>query len=222
MRNDFRALKAVMAAASLFVLGGCDVTDPLENVDLKLDIKDAPVVLRGESGAVAVQAGTGAAQSTHVSMSSDVDEVSSIQKVSFKPANFTFSGASGYGAGSSANASGTIRFLIAVAGIPIPGMPVTVTVSNNVVTSISPSEIDLASPSYDKGAVEALYGKITAGPALPSNWSSLTAQQAVKAITDAITTKNFSVHLLVYSDDLTGRLKVGEFSIDGQASTSLK
>lgn len=215
-----RKLTATAFAFSFLTMAACDVTDPLKDVSLKLDVDDAPIELAGDKGSISVVAGQAAATTTTVSTGDDIQEVSNITEITLKPSFFTFaSTATASGISALTTASGSVQFLLAINGIPVPSMPVVVSVANSKVTTVTPQVINLEQPTYNKAAIEALYAK--AGASLPANWSSMTPQQAVQQITAAISSKNFPLSLIVFSEDLTGTLKLGEFTIDARVASTI-
>ena len=128
--NSWKYALLVVAAAAM---PACDIKDPLENVDIRLDIKDAPIQFSGNEGSVAVSTEQAGITTASVSMDSDIEEVADLQTIHLDPADFTFTSTAGVVASgnfaSLVQASGAVRLGILVSGIPVPGFPLTVTLT---------------------------------------------------------------------------------------------
>jgi hypothetical protein len=224
MRFNTRAMATMVLAVSALATA-CDFKDPLEGVQIKLDVQDAPITVSNAS--VVAKAGQPAVSTTTVNSPSDIESIDDLKVIRFKPADFTYTNSGAFQTSNAmtmnlTQASGTVSVLVMVAGIPIPGTPIQVTISNNVVTSVTPAALDLRTAVFSKSAIEALINSLPAGsrPALPAGWATMTEAQAKAAIQEALANDSFSLTFVVNATgDLNGTLRINGFSIDALVSS---
>lgn len=220
IKNRFKSVLAGMAI--LCAMSACEVTNPLEGVELSLDIEDAEVDL-GSSG-VSVAVTDGQTETSTISVENDLDvEGVELDELKLEPSFFTFTdGAAGKSA--SLLDTGTITILVAI-GLPPSGPlyplpPVTVTIEDNVVTDVQPSSISLLGTTYDADAIRELIEALPPGerPNMAA-LGDLTLDQAKTAIEDALeNATGFLLSIVVQSDGISGTLTLNQFSIDARVT----
>ncbi|MEX2611771.1 MAG: hypothetical protein WEA24_17750 [Gemmatimonadota bacterium] len=82
-----RFLRPLLAVAVLLALPACDAKDPLEGVDLILEVEDAPVAIQASIQVVPNQV---TSVSTNVGAPSDVKSVQDITSIAVDPADFGY------------------------------------------------------------------------------------------------------------------------------------
>ena len=222
--NSWKYAFLVVAAAAV---PACDLKDPLENVDIRLDIKDAPIEFSGNEGTVAVSTEQASITTASVSMDADIEEVEDLKVLRIKAEDFTFTPSAGAQASTGfmnlVQASGQLELGILISGLPVPGFPITLTIVNNVVTDVSPDEITFSNVVYQKEQIEAMINALPESqrPNLPSNWDNLTVAQAKELIEEELGKAGFDISIIVnvLSGDLNGSLTLGEFSVDAEVVT---
>ena len=223
----FNRLNIAFLVVAAAAMPACDFKDPLENVDIRLDIEDAPIQFSGNEGTVTVSTEQANITTANVSMDSDIEEVEDLKVVRLKAEDFSFTPSAGAQASngfmSLVQASGQLQLGLLVSGLPVPGFPVTLTIVNNVVTDVSPDEINFSNVVYQKDQIEAMINALPASqrPNLPSNWDNLTVAQAKQLIEDELGKAGFDISIVVnvISGDLNGSLTLGEFSVDAEVVT---
>lgn len=220
--------RLAFVVAGLMVMIGmsaCDVTNPLEDVELIVDVEDAQVDLGGSGIAVAVSPGQPSAQSETVNNDLDIASVNELRQIHIKPEFLSFSPSASKS--SAVAATGTLQITVFINGYPLPNMPITATVVNSVVTSVSPSAIDFSLSAYnvDESAIDELLEELPAKqrPTL-QNWKGATMSKVVDAINTALSSNSipFSFAIRVTDSDendpLSGELILKSISVDAQVS----
>ncbi len=215
--------KRVLAAVTVLVLFGisaCDVTDPLEDVGLIVDVEDAAVDLRGSGVAVTIQDGETTAIMQTVANDLDVARVE-LNAVNLEPSFLSFAVAPP-GKSVSVMDSGTLTILVSVglppAGPLFPLPPLVVTIEDNVVTDVQPRSISLLGGTYDISQIEAVIESLPASqrPDL-ADLGSLTIDQAREAVEAAlVSSTGFLFSFVVQSDGISGTLTLNQLSIDAR------
>jgi hypothetical protein len=210
---------------AVLALGACDITDPLEDVDLLLDIPDAPVEIPAALGSVQVSPGEPTANSGTASNDSDIDRVELLRSIQIEPGFFSFAPATAsLTAGSSIAAAqdGTIRVFLFLGGVPIPGTPVVLTVQNGAVTDVQPRQIEMESATIDQSAVESFLASLPAAsrPDL-SAWESMTLDEVVAEMNAALASGSIPFAIGVEATgDLSGTLRLSEIEFDARVALS--
>jgi len=219
------AMKITRCALPLFAalaLGACEITDPLEGVDIHLDIEDVPVNIN--SPAVAVAPGTMTEVNTNVSFAGTVSSVKDISEITLHPSYFTFTPAAG-GPGSSAAggmASGSLFVAVASGGQPI--LAVTVHITNDVVTGVTPAVADLeAMTASIRANAEAAVAAVPATAARFASWRSLTSHQLIETVGSMLTSNDASLTLLVipFTGNLWGSFSLSQFQLSASVTKAL-
>ena len=203
-------------------LAACEVKNPLEDVNVILNITDAPISLSAIP-ALGLVAGQVSQRTGTVNTQSPVESVNSVSAIKLAPAFFGFTPtapapAAGMAAGSN-SVSGTV--LVTVRSGTTPLVAVTLTIVNNVVTAVDPSVATLASMAAAyRSKVDAA---IAANPSLAGQFGSyqgLTADQLLANINAVLTSaqSNITVVATVLSGDVTGSLSISQFTVDGQVT----
>ncbi|MEX0893999.1 MAG: hypothetical protein WEB88_17655, partial [Gemmatimonadota bacterium] len=132
-----RFLRPLLAVAVLLALPACDAKDPLEGVDLILEVEDAPVAIQASIQVVPNQV---TSVSTNVGAPSDVKSVQDITSIAVDPADFGYTQSAGLRAASSASAaaSGNINVVLRIGNV---GLAALLTVQDNVVTNVAPRQL---------------------------------------------------------------------------------
>ena len=204
------------------VLSACEIVDPLEDVELILDVDDADVDL--EDGIdVAVAPDQAAITAKPVQNDLDVTSVEEVREIKLKPEFFAFSPAAGKSG--AAAGSGLLRAWVVVGGFPLPAMPIEIELQHGEVVSVSPDAIRFKGESYtiDKGAFAAFLARLADPPSL-ANWQDATMTEVVSAVNEALGADNFVVYLgieVVRSDSahpLSGSLKLRKLTVDARVT----
>lgn len=220
MLNIRRGFGRLLPLAALVVaLPACDVTDPLEGVDLILETDDAPVSM---NATVAVVPGEITSTTTTVSKPSEIKSVSDIASLTLKPSDFTFAATSGLRTASAdaSMGSGTIEVMITMNyanhSIRMGG---TVTIVNNVVTDVTPAKyFDLRNfARYKESVIRTMYLFGVPQPEITA-FETMTVEEVQAALEGAINQGAFSltVNVTTSSPELTGSLRIGGFSLGGK------
>lgn len=222
MKIENRVVTVVACLVLLFGISACEVTDPLEDVELIVDVKDAAVDLGASGVSVDVQDGQATATTSNIGNELDVDGVE-LNVVNIKPSFFAFS-EGGTAKGASLLDSGTLTVLVSI-GLPpsgplFPLPPVTVTIENNVVTDVQPRSISLLGGTYDIPRIQAIVESIPEDerPNMTA-LGSLTIAQAKAAAEAALTNQTgFLFSIVVQSNGISGTLTLSELSIDARVT----
>ncbi len=225
MRYAMKWIRPAALSLTVLALGACDITDPLEGVDLILDIEDAPVEIPASIGSVQVSPGQPTANSGMASNDSDIDRVEELRSIQIEPGFFSFAPATGslMGANSIAAAQGgSIRIFLFLGGVPIPGTPVVVTVQNAQVTDVQPRRIQLGSATIDQSTIESFLASLPAAsrPDLAA-WESMTLDEVVEEMNAALASGSIPFAIGVdATGDLDGTLRLSELQFDAQVALS--
>lgn len=220
--------RLAFVVAGLMVMIGvsaCDVTNPLEDVELIVDVEDAQVDLGGSGIAVAVNPGQPAAQSETVNNDLDIASVNELRQIHLKPEFFSFSPSAAKS--SAVAATGTLQIALFINGYPLPDMPITATVVNSVVTNVSPSAISFDGQTYnvDESAIDDLLERLPANqrPNL-QDWKGASMSKVVGAINAALESNSIPLSFGIQvtdsdeNDPLSGELILSAISVDAQVS----
>lgn len=217
---QFRGLPVLLIIVAVG-LAACDIN--LDDVDLIVDVADQEVTLGGESATVGVTDGQTAANTSTVPNNLEVDEIRQLKQVKLQPSFFTF--AESVAAGKRLD-SGTITLLISI-GLPpngplYPIPPVTLTITNNVVTKVEPESISLLGGTYNVSQIEGLLNSLPESqrPNMAS-LQGLTIDQAREAIQTALANSTgFLFSIVAQSNGVSGDLTLKELSIDARVVES--
>ncbi len=218
-------IRPAALSMAVLALGACDITDPLKDVDLLLDIEDAPVEIPAELGSVQVSPGEPTANSGTASNDSDIDRVEVLRSIQIEPGFFSFMPATGSVSGASSIAAaqdGSIRIFLFLGGVPIPGTPVLLTVQNAEVVDVQPRQIQLGSATIDQSSVESFLASLPAAsrPAL-SAWQSMTLDEVVAEMNAALASGSIPFAIGVEATgDLSGTLRLSEIEFDARVALS--
>ncbi len=216
----------VILLALLFAVAGltaCEFSDPLEGFELRFAVEDTDVDL-GAGIATQVRPGEATIQSESIdnSLSNDIKGVNSITNLKLAPNMFTFTAGT---SGKSSAPSGVIRGFLTLGGFPIPGTPISITVSDGVVSAVSPSTLLGPNATIDLSAYEAYLNLLPANqrPNL-ANYANLSIDEIRTGIAGALsgTRIPISFGLTVESsnpnDPLTGSLRINQISLSGEVT----
>jgi hypothetical protein len=215
MNHRLFRLVALLGVCTL-VLAACEVTDPLEDVELRLRVEGALVELGATAGRIAVAGGTSTVSSSIVGNDLDITSVEVLEQMRILPDYFGYVPAPGKQ--SAAQASGTVELYLFLGEVPVPGAPVVVTITDDVVTGVAPTTITVSESTIDRDAIEAALGSLPPAqqPDLAA-WGAMTIDEVVGEINDALVQSSFPLVLVaVTTGDLSGDLKLNTFDLDAE------
>lgn len=204
-------------------LSGCDISSPIEGVDLVLDVEDASVNVG--SVTTDVRPDQPSVKNEEVNPDTNVKEVRDLRTIRLKTEFFDFSsGASGTQskAGQGTSASGTLEISVFFAGYPLPQSPFTLTITDDVVTEIAPTTLSFQGNTYDLEADNLRQLLEDLGDEAPDleNWENATLDEVETALKEALRSDSapISVAVEVVEGNLSGSLTVDKFNIDAQVA----
>ncbi|MEJ2678535.1 MAG: hypothetical protein P8174_05585 [Gemmatimonadota bacterium] len=215
------------AALSLGLLGlaGCDATDPLKDVEIHVDLSEAPVEIPASVGTVAVIAGQVTATTGTVNNETDIDRIEELKAIKLLPSYLTFTPAAAVGAAGDIvplAQSGTLELMVFLDGHPVLGRPVVVTIQNDVVTAVEPQSIEIFGMTIDVEAIQNLLDNLN-GVQIPlaAGWETMTVDQMVERINLVLVAYSVPISIVVKaSGDLDGSLRLSRISFDAKAVLS--
>lgn len=214
-------------ALSIAAVGmtACEITNPLEDVDLLVEVQDAPVEIPASLGSVAVRPDEPTANSGTATNSSDIDRIEELRSIKLQPRFFSFTPASAVSAGPSARAvaaaqDGTIRLFLFLGGVPVPGTPVVVSIENGDVVGVNPEVIQIGSATVDKSSVGSFVESLDLAdrPDL-EDWQSMTVDEMVETLNTSLASGSIPFAIGVETTgDVTGTLQLSEIQFDAQVA----
>lgn len=219
-----KTIPSAALALAVFALAGCEVTNPLEDVELRVDVTDAPVAIPASAGTVAVRSDAPTANSGTATNDTDIERVEELRTIRLQPSYFSFASAVAGADRAGPNAtiaaqSGTIRIFIFLGGVPIPDTPIVVTVEDNVVTGVAPQEIEIASATINAGTIESFLDSLPPGsvPDLADGWQTMTVDEVVAEINQALASSSIAFTIGVEATGgLDGTLQLSEIAFDAE------
>lgn len=213
------------AALSLGLLGlaGCDVTDPLKDVEIHVDLSEAPVEIPASVGTVAVISGQTTATTGTVNNDTDIDRIEELKAIKLRPSYLTFTPAAAVaGTAVPLAQSGTLQLAVIFNGDVLPGMPVTITIQNDVVTAVEPDSIQIFGATIRVSDIQDLVASLN-GVQVPltEGWETMTVAQVVERINGTLVTYSIPISIVVKSSTgLEGTLVLSQISFDAKAVLS--
>lgn len=214
MPRLFRLLPLLLLVVGL---AACEIADPLQDVNLVLDVDDAEV----DVPPIGIHVAPGAPAVVNETVSpdlADIDDIRDLEAIRLEPRFFGFQADAGKQA-----ASGKLRVVASLGGtFPLPGMPVTVTVVDNVVTDVTPSTLSFEGSTYtlDVAGVRAVLAKL--GPNAPSfgDFENATLDQVEASVNTALQSAGMPVVVIVdvMEGDLSGTMTVSGFTLDAKVA----
>lgn len=204
-------------------LSACDVTGPLQGVNLVLDVEDISVTF----GTVVtdVRADRPTIRTRQASPDVDAQDVREIRSIQLKTKFLTFTPASGSELSKSSadgSSSGTLELWVFFGSYPLPSSPITVTITDDVVTEVEPSVLSFESTSYtvDEQGLNQLLDDLGEDAPDLAAWEEATIDEVEAAINDALQQEQSPVSLAVRvtDGDLSGALTIDQFSIDARVT----
>jgi hypothetical protein len=190
-------LRSAALGLGLLGLAGCDVTDPLKDVEIHVDLSEAPVEIPASVGTVAVIAGQATVTTGTVNNDTDIDRIERLKTIKLLPSYLTFTPtAAAAGAAVPLAQSGTLSVFVFLDGVPIPGTPVVITIQDDAVTAVEPQSIQIAGATIDVNTIQTFLASLN-GVQVPltDGWETLTV-------------------------DLDGTLRLSQISFDAEAVLS--
>jgi hypothetical protein len=212
IRTTRSAIPFVLLLAA--ALPACDIRNPTENVDVRLNIRDAQVNL-ATLGAAQIVPGQATELTSVISGGGNVASLEAVQAIKLEPAFLTFRPASGDVAQAAGGVSGTV--LVALRAGNRPLLSAVITIVNDKVTGIDPAIATLAT-AVEKirqhGAAAAQQVPGAAGRL--GDWQSLTAAQLLATLESILASPQSGLTLVVLplSGNVTGSLQVSGFTVD--------
>lgn len=225
-RISVRSVVLLTAGLALLGAAACDVPDPLEGVDLIVDVPDAPVELDAASGTVSIEPGRTVATNSTVANETDIETVRELRSVRLDPSFFSFESSAittpaGTAAAGAARASGTIVVAVFLNGVPVPGFPVEITVVEDEVTDVSPGSIPIATAEVDAVSLRALLDDLPADETPPLEaWEEMSLSDIIARINQGLADRDLPVSVVVRSEELGGTFRIQRFEFDAQVSIS--
>lgn len=227
MNSMTKLVRPAALCVALLGLAACDITNPLEDVDLILDIDSAPVAIPASLGTIQVSPNSPRANSGTATNDSDIDHIEELHSITIKPSFLTFTPASASANGNGARMAaaeqdGTIRIFLFLGLVPVPGTPVVVTVQNGAVTDVDPQEIQIGSATIDAASVSSFIESLPADsrPEL-DGWQSMTVDEVVDQINASLASGTIPFAFGVETTgDLSGTLRLSELEFDAQVALS--
>ncbi|MEJ2217840.1 MAG: hypothetical protein P8099_14615 [Gemmatimonadota bacterium] len=206
-------------------LAGCDVTDPLKDVEIHVDLSEAPVEIPASVGTVAVIAGQTTATTGTVNNDTDIDRIEELRAIKLLPSYLIFTPAAAV-VGANGDIvplaqSGTLTLLVVLDGHPL-FTPVVVTIENDVVTAVEPQSIVIFGATIDVNSIQDLLASLN-GISIPltAGWETMTVDQMVGRINDALVSWSIPLSIVVKaSGGLDGTLRLSRISFDAKAVLS--
>lgn len=227
MTSMTKLVRPAALCVAFLGLAACDITNPLEDVDLLLDIDSAPVAIPASLGTIQVSPNSPRANSGTATNDSDIDRIEELRSITIKPSSLTFTPASGAATGSAARTiaadqDGTIRVFLFLGDVPVPGTPIVVTVQDGAVTGVNPQEIQIGSATIDASSVSSFIESLPAGsrPDL-DDWESMTVDEVVDQINASLASGSIPFAFGVETTgDVSGTLRLSEIEFDAQVAFS--
>lgn len=204
-------------------LTACEFSDPLEGFELRFNVEDTDVDL-GAGVTTQVRPGEATIQSESIenSLSSDIKGINSITNIKLAPRMFTFTSSA---SSKSSAPSGVIRGFLTLGGFPIPGTPISITVTDGSVTAVSPSTLLGPNATIDLSAYEAYLNLLPANqrPSL-ANYAGLSIDEIRTGIAAALSGTRIPISFGLTvdssnpSDPLTGSLRISQISLSGEVT----
>ena len=209
-----RFVRPIMAVAVLLALPACDAKDPLEGVDLILEVDDAPVAVGASMQVVPNQVSS---VSINVGASSDIKSVQEITSIMLDPTDFSYTQSAGLRAASSvsAAASGNINVVLRIGNV---GLAALLTVQDNVVTNVAPRQLlNLTNFSAWKQAVLDIVENMPESQRPDfSTFENMNPEEVKQELVDLLGgTFQLHIHVHTSNPELTGTLTLSEFSLGG-------
>lgn len=212
------------ASLSLGVLAliACDVTDPLEDVELRLEVQNVPVEIPASVGTVTVRSGEPTVNAGTATNDTDIDRVEQLKSIELHPSFFSYtptadSGAAGASAATTAaTVDGMIRVFIFLGGVPVPGNPVVLTVEDTVVTAVEPQELDIAGSTVNASMIAAFIESLPpeSRPQL-DDWQSMTTDEVIDEINTALASGSVPIAIgIEATGELGGTLQLERIEFD--------
>lgn len=214
-----------MAVLALGVVGlassGCDIGSPLENVELVLDVEDANVNVGNVT--TDVRPDGPSVRTQNASPNVNVKDVRKVRSIRLKTEFFSFSSGTtnSRAKAESAQASGTLEVWVFFGSYPLPNMPVTVTITDDVVTDVQPSKLNFGSTySVDASGLNQLLEDLGDDAPDLAAWENATIDEVEAAINAALDAESSSLSIAVRVTDgnLSGSLTIDQFSFDAQVT----
>jgi hypothetical protein len=222
------------AAVTALTLIGCDIPNPTENVNVRLEIVDARVKLDA-IGALPLVPGQVIEHTATVKAGSSIRSLDTVQAIRLDPASLTYThvagdtksaapgGVDANGAvdpSGAAGANGSV--LVALRTDNRPLLAAIVTVTDGVVTAIDPAVASLPVAVDRIRAHAATAAQHLAGAdARLGDWQSLTAASLLQTLESVLASQSTGITLVVMplSGNLSGSLGVAEFSVHATVTT---
>ncbi len=222
MTNHSPLLRSAAVGLAFLGLGGCDVTDPLKDVELHVDLSEAPVEIPASFGTVAVTAGQATVTNGTVSNDTDIDRIENLKAITLRPSYLTFTPNDLGGAAGNLvplAQTGSVSLFVFFDGVPVPGTPVVVTIQDDVVTAVSPQRIEIAGATIDVSTIQAFLASLGGVEVrLVDGWETMTVDQVVARINGALVSYSVPISIgVTATGDLDGTLRLSQISFDAEA-----
>lgn len=221
MRN-LNMIRPAALSLGLLALVACDVTDPVDDDELRLAVQNAPVEIPASVGTVVVRAGEPTVSSGIATNDTGIERIEQLERIGLDPSFFSYTPtdttevSDSSAAATAASLDGTIRLFLFVGGVPVPGTPVVLTVEQAVVTAVEPQELEIAGSTVDASTIAAFIESLPLEdrPEL-DDWQSMTVGEVIAEINAALSSGEVPIALgIEATGELDGELQLEQIEFD--------
>lgn len=222
MRNLTNMIRPAALSLGLLALVACDVTDPVDDDELRLEVQNAPVEIPASVGTVVVRSGEPTVSSGTATNDTGIERIERLERIGLDPSFFSYTPtdtaevSDSTAATTAASLDGTIRLFLFVGGVPVPGTPVVLTVEQAVVTAVEPQELEIVGSTVDASTIAAFLESLPPEdrPEL-DDWQSMTAGEVIAEINAALSSGEVPIALgIEATDELHGELQLEQIEFD--------
>lgn len=226
MQKTTNIFRLAALSLGLLALVGCDVTDPLDDADLRLDLRNVPVEIPESVGTVVVRSGEPMINTGTATNDTDIASIEHLKSIQIEPGFFTYTPSevppSDETATTLASLDGTIELFVFLGGVPVPDTPIIVTVEDGAVTAVDPQEIEIDGATVNANTIEAFLESLPpeSRPEL-DGWESMTLGEIIDEINEALASGSVDIAIGVNATgDLDGTLRLEQVEFDAEVVVS--
>lgn len=222
MRNLTNMIRPAALSLGLLALVACDVTDPVDDDELRLDVQNAPVEIPASVGTVVVRAGEPTVSSGIATNDTGIERIEHLERIELDPSFFSYiptdttEVSDSSAAATAASLDGTIHLFLFVGGVPVPGTPVVLTVEQAVVTAVEPQELEITGSTVDASTIATFIESLPLEerPEL-DDWQSMTVGEVIAEINAALSSGAVPIALgIEATGELDGELQLEQIEFD--------
>lgn len=218
--RNYRAAILLLATATQLA---CDIKDPLEGVNVRLKLDDAPVELDGPI--LTIVPGQLSEQVKTVTIDEPIESLDEFTGVTLSPSSIAYTPGSAVMAGDMANsssaASGELGVWVYMKNPTRYLMGARITVVNNTVTAIEPAAVTApALVNTMKALAQQSIAAVPNSSAILSAAQNLTLAELTATLNALLTSQNIQLGFGVVnlSGNLTGTIQIKNFKIDAEVT----